>query len=117
MATELWAMGLVIVIGLIGGISPIYLKKGAEMMTRKDYSTIYKNYYLMISILIAGVTTVLFIIALKGGELSVLYPLVGLSYVWVCFYSKYMLNEEMNFLKWIGIGTIVVGVSLIGIGA
>ncbi len=117
MTTQIWAIGLVIFAGLIGGIGPIYMKKGSEIIDLKKISTIYKNKFLMISLLIYGISSVIFIIALKGGELSVLYPLVGLSYVWVCLYSKIMLNEKMNKLKWLGIAVIVLGVSFIGFGA
>lgn len=117
METELWAIGLVIIGGLIGGFGPIYLKKGSSMIKRSRLDSIYKNKFLIIGILIYGISTIIFIPALKGGELSVLYPIVGLAYVWVCLYSKFMLKERMTLLKWAGIFIIIIGVSLIGIGA
>jgi uncharacterized membrane protein len=117
MATELWAIGLVIIAGLIGGLGPIYLKKGSGKIKINKISTIYKNPFLIIGVLIYGVSAVIFIPALKGGELSVLYPLVGLAYVWVSIYSIFMLKEKMNLLKWIGIIAIIIGVSFIGFGA
>ena len=61
--------------------------------------------------------TITFIPALKGGELSVLFPLVSLGYVLVSLYSIKLLKEKMNSLKWAGIMLIIVGVSLIGIGS
>jgi uncharacterized membrane protein len=64
-----------------------------------------------------GVSTAMFIPALKGGELSVLYPLVALTYVWVSLLSVKFLNEKMNKMKWIGILLILFGVTLIGIGS
>lgn len=116
MATELWAIGLVFIGGLIGGLGPIYLKKGSELIKKNQLSTIYKNKLLIIGILIYGISTVIVIPALKGGELSVIYPLVGLSYVWVSIYSIFMLKEKMTLLKWIGIMIIISGISLIGVG-
>lgn len=117
MQTQLWSILLVIVAGLIGAFGPIYLKKGSMMINHKNISKPYKNKYLSLGIIIYGATTLMFIPALKGGELSVLYPLVGLSYVWLCLYSKFMLREEMTLLKWAGILAILIGVSLIGVGA
>ncbi len=117
METQLFAIVLVVIAGLIGGFGPIYLKKGSSSIKLKDFSTIYKNKFLIIGVMIYGVGTVLFIPALKFGELSVLYPLVGLSYVWVCIYSIFLLKERMNLAKWIGILIIAMGVSLIGLGA
>lgn len=115
--TELWAIALVIIAGIIGGFGPIYLKKGGSKVDLKDLSTIFFNKFLIIGVLIYGIGSVLFIPALKGGELSVLYPLVGLTYIWVSFYSVYLLKEKMNFWKWFGVLLIIIGVSLIGFGA
>ena len=64
-----------------------------------------------------AVGTILFIPALKGGDLSILYPFVALAYVWVSLLSVKFLGEKMNLVKWIGIALIIIGVSLIGIGS
>ena len=117
METQLWAIILVLTAGIVAGFGPIYLKKGTELIKKGKLSTIYKNKFLILGVLIYGLSAILFIPALKGGELSVLYPLVGLSYVWVCIYSVIMLKEKMTKLKWLGIFTVILGVSLIGIGA
>ncbi len=117
MKTELWAIILVIIAGVIGAFGPIYLKKGAEKIERKKLMDVFRNRPLIIGILIYAISTVLFIPALKGGDLSVLYPLVALDYVWVVIYSKILLKEKMTAMKWVGIVTIIVGVSFIGFGA
>ena len=117
METQLWAIGLVFIGGLFGAFGPIYLKKGSSIIKPGKLDTIYKNKPLITGIMIYGVGTVIFIPALKGGELSVLYPLVGLAYVWVCVYSTFMLKERMTLLKWIGIFIVILGVSFIGFGA
>lgn len=117
MKTQIWAIILVIIGGLIGAFGPIFLKKAASTINFKEFSTILKNKYLFFGVLVYFLSTIVFVPALKGGDLSVLYPLVGLSYVWVCFYSKYMLNEKMTFIKWLGIIIIIIGVSFIGFGA
>jgi len=90
---------------------------GAKKIDLSKLSTIYNNYFLIIGFFVYGLATLLFIPALKGGELSVLYPLVGLVYVWVAVYSMLLLKEKMNFWKWSGIIMILIGVALIGIGA
>ena len=116
MPTELWAVGIVVFAGLIGAFGPIFLKLGSAKVNRQLREQ-FKNHKLILGILIYCTAAAMFIPALKGGELSVLYPLVGLSYVWVCIYSVIMLKEKMTKLKWLGILTIILGVSLIGIGA
>jgi uncharacterized membrane protein len=117
MSTQPWAIGLIIIAGLIGSFGPIYLKRGSELIKPNQKSTIYKNWHLIIGIFIYGFAAIIGLPALKGGDLSVIYPLVGLSYVWVCLFSVFMLKEKMTFLKWLGIIIIIMGISFIGISA
>ena len=51
--------------------------------------------------------------ALKGRELSRLYPIIALTYVWVTFLSVMFLGEHVNFFRALGIGLIVSGVSIL----
>jgi len=64
-----------------------------------------------------AVGTALFIPALKGGDLSILYPFVSVTYVWVALLSVKYLGEKMNKYKWAGITLIILGVTFIGIGS
>jgi undecaprenyl phosphate-alpha-L-ara4N flippase subunit ArnE len=67
-----------------------------------------------LSYVIAGF---LFIYALRGGELSILYPLWALSFVWIFIASFLILRESINFFNWLGIFFIILGISLVGRGA
>ncbi len=116
MATQLWAIGLVIGATLVGAFGPILLKKASEKKLSK-VSSLIKNYHLMAGVFLYGIGTLLFIPALKGGDLSILYPFVSLTYVWVSLLSVRFLGEKMNQWKWIGIGCIILGVTCIGIGS
>ncbi len=63
-----------------------------------------------------GVFTVLFVYALRHGELSILYPLIALSYVWVTITGVVAFHEVMNPLRVTGLVVIVVGVAVLGWG-
>ena len=115
MKTQLWSVILVLIGTVIGSFAPIFLKKGAEKNFSK-LSYILKNYDLMWGIIFFGAGTILFIPALKGGDLSVLYPLVSLNYVFVALFSRKFLGEKMNKFKWLGILMIIIGVTFIGFG-
>ena len=116
MTTELLAIGLVVLATLIGSFGPILLKKASAKKLSK-ISSLIRNYHLFGGISLYGVGTILFIPALKGGDLSVLYPFVALAYIWVSLLSIKFLGEKMNTMKWLGIALIIVGVSFIGIGS
>lgn len=115
MQTQLWAIVLVLSACILGSFGPIMLKKAhTKSFKIRD---IIKNYYLIVGFLFYALGTILFIPALKGGELSVLYPLVATTYIWVSLWSIKLLKERMNKNKWIGIILIIMGVVFIGLGA
>ena len=116
MATQLWAILLVISATLTGAFGPILLKKASakKLSSIKSLST---NYHLFGGVGLYTLGTLLFIPALKGGDLSVLYPFVALTYIWVSLLSVKFLGEKMNAIKWLGVILIIIGVSFIGIGS
>lgn len=116
MATQLWAIGLVILATLTGAFGPILLKKASSKKLSRINSLI-TNYHLFGGVALYALGTLLFIPALKGGELSVLYPFVSLGYIWVSLLSVKYLGEKMNKFKWLGIALIIAGVTFIGLGS
>ena len=72
--------------------------------------------------LIAGfitfvVVAFLFIIALKNGELTVLYPLLAAQFIWVAIASPFFFpTDSMNFVKALGIVVIMLGIYAIAKG-
>jgi drug/metabolite transporter (DMT)-like permease len=63
-----------------------------------------------------GLFTIAMVLALREGELSMMYPIIALTYVWVTLLSYWLLKETPNFYKNMGIVTIVVGVAVLGRG-
>lgn len=116
MAAELWAIGLVVLGTLVGAFGPILLKRGSGSFGL-SVRALTKNYNLIAGIFLYGLSSIIFIPALRGGDLSVLYPIVSVNYIWVSLLSVKFLGEKMNKLKWLGIFLIIVGVSLIGLAS
>lgn len=114
MTAELWSVVLTIIVSLIGGIGPVYLKR-ASVSWRKHYSFLFNKNFVFGTFFYA-ISVPLFIIALRGGEVSTLYPITSTGYVWTLFFSRFMLGEKITRIKVLGIGLIVFGVSLIGFG-
>jgi drug/metabolite transporter (DMT)-like permease len=59
-------------------------------------------------------TAFLLILALRDGELSMLYPIIAMTYVWVNLLSMYFFHEHMNVWKGSGIALVIGGVGLLG---
>jgi drug/metabolite transporter (DMT)-like permease len=116
MKTRLWAFGLVLLCTAFTSTAQIFYKFGAGNL-RFDILSLITNYYLIIGICLYALGAVILIIALRGGELSVLYPIIATSYIWVSILSVYFLDEAMNLFKWFGVLVIFLGVSFVGIGS
>jgi uncharacterized membrane protein len=116
METALWAIGLVSLAALVGAFGAIFLKKASDKLSM-NFKSLITNKYLIIGGGFYGLSTIFFVPALKGGELSVLYPIVASVYVWVSLLSVKFLNEKMNKFKWTGILLIIIGITFIGVGS
>ncbi len=116
MKTQLSAIMLVILGTFIGMFAPVLLKKASGEFNRNLFQQL-KNFNLILGLVLYVLSAIVFVIALRGGDLSLLYPLVSVSYVWVSLLSIKFLREKMNKYKWTGIAFIILGVSLIGLGS
>lgn len=81
-----------------------------------DPIALVTNYPLVAGYFLYGLNTVMLVLALKDGELSMLYPIIALTYVWVTLLSYLLLREAPNLYKNLGIGIIVIGVAVLGRG-
>jgi multidrug transporter EmrE-like cation transporter len=72
------------------------------------------NYQLVLGYCAHSGNALLLILALRDGELSMLYPIIALTYVWVNLLSMYFFNEHMNVWKALGIALVIGGVGLLG---
>jgi multidrug transporter EmrE-like cation transporter len=100
---------------ILGAAAQLLLKIGMAQFT-PDIWAIVTNWPLVLGYTLYGINTVMLVLALKDGELSVLYPIIALTFVWVTLLSYGLLNEEPNWRKNIGIATIVIGVGVMGRG-
>ena len=113
--TPLRAIILVVFCTIFTSIGQLLWKIGADRLQINFFSLI-TNYPLILGFVSYAIGTVLLLMALKLGELSVLYPFISLSFIWVGMLSIVFLGEIMTGLRWISIILIIMGVSLIGIG-
>lgn len=110
--TKTWAIILVVFCGFLGAIAQLFLKIGAGRIDGTLASII--SWPLIFGLFFYGIATIFFIIALKHGEVTILYPIIATSYVWVSIFSLYFLNENITAAKWAGDALIILGVGMIG---
>ena len=114
--TKTWAIGLILICTLVVSLGQFFLKSGANRLVFEPMKLV-TNYMLIIGLMVYLVGAVLLVIALRGGEVSVLYPIFATSYIWVTLIAKYALHETITPWRWIGVGTIILGVIFMGFGS
>lgn len=110
------AVGLVFCCTLIGATAQLLLKTGANQLVHPDPIGIITNLTLLAGLSLYGVSTILLVLALRDGELSMLYPVIALTYVWVTLLSLVVFHERVNPIKLAGIAVIIAGVAVLGRG-
>ncbi len=74
------------------------------------------NLPLMAGYSLYGISTLLLVLALRKAQLSVLYPIISLTYVWVTILSVVIFGESLNVYKVVGLAIVVSGVAVLGLG-
>lgn len=90
------------------------MKTGANHEAHAGLMALFTNLPLLAGYALYGLSTVLLVLALREGELSLLYPVIALTYVWVTVLSFVIFHDRMNPYKLTGIVIIVVGVAVLG---
>jgi drug/metabolite transporter (DMT)-like permease len=96
----------------------ILIKMGADQLIHPTLWSTFVGFFtvpqLFAGYCLYAAMTVLFVFALKEGELSILYPIISLTYVWVAGLSVWFFHDSLNWLKLVGVVTIVSGVGVLG---
>lgn len=71
---------------------------------------------LLIGSIFYGIGGVIFLSALRVEQVSNIYPMLAMVFVWVLIVSTIYLNESITASKLIGISSIVAGTILVGKG-
>ncbi|HML15476.1 MAG TPA: EamA family transporter [Bryobacteraceae bacterium] len=115
MTTPLSSIAWVTVASFIGSFGSVGLKAGAHRL-EFNLKGLVTNWELGLGIAGYLVSWLFFVQGLRQGDLSVLYPMVSLGYVWTMFWSKLFFGEPLTKGKFFGLGLILVGCGLLGLG-
>lgn len=101
---KLIIIGIVVIASIFGACGQLFFKIGSEP---------FNPLKLLFGLVMYGLATIIYIGALRYGELSSLYGIIALSYVWVMFLSLKYLGETITISKWVGAFGILISVVLI----
>jgi multidrug transporter EmrE-like cation transporter len=116
MGTKPLAIIAIALCTILTSFAQVFYKKGANLL-QLNILSILTNYNLLFGLILYGLALVIMILSFKHGEVTVLYPIIALGYIWVSLLSIYFFNETMNFYKWLGVLIIISGVITITYGS
>jgi multidrug transporter EmrE-like cation transporter len=104
-------MVLVLIASLIGSFGAVFLKMGADRLKQGYRHVISRPAAIGVALFLAS--SVFFVLGIRHGELSVLYPMVSLGYVWTMLWSRLFFKEPITRPKYVALGMILCGITLI----
>jgi len=116
----IYVLLLITLAGMVA--AQLLLKKGLIEVGRSPsevgglihfFTGVFTNLYVLAAIFAVLVTALAWIVALSKGELSRLYPFMGLSFVLVTIFSVLFLKENVTLWAWIGTVLVCLGVFLV----
>ncbi len=112
MQAKVLAILMVLGCSVLAAVGQIFLKMGSAGVSSNLLSWL-TNTKLIIGIGLYAISTIIFILALRLGDVSLLYPVIAASYVWVAILASLFLGEPFTTMRWIGMGLIFLGIVFI----
>jgi drug/metabolite transporter (DMT)-like permease len=88
---------------------------GAQVSAAGDtIARIAREPRLWVGLALFGISAMFWLVVLSRVPISVAYPSVGLSYIVVVAYEKFVKHEHIPSLRWLGVFVVAAGIALIG---
>ena len=117
MTTSRKSIIFVLLSTVFASVGQVFVKKGADILSF-DVMSLITNYALFFGLSLYLVGAALLIVSLRNGELSVIYPIYALNFIWVGLMSPvFFSSDQMTHIKWLGLILVVLGVAFVGFGS
>ena len=93
----------------VGGITTM-----TQLFNLGTIKSIFTNLYVLGGILCFGLMLVIWLGAMSTLNISFMYPLASLAYVFTAIGASVLLHEDVSLIRWSGILLIVGGCFLVG---
>ncbi|MBI4449181.1 hypothetical protein HY641_04100 [Candidatus Woesearchaeota archaeon] len=124
METKSWAIALIVFITVITTSAQLLYKYGVQQLGSLGELVqaglisaglaVFLNPWVVLGLFLYAIGAVLLVIAFKGGDVTVLFPIIATSYLWVAIGSYYFFGTSLTMLKILGVLVLMSGVVLIG---
>jgi uncharacterized membrane protein len=111
---------LIILIGILfASLGQVFWKLGMNAIGSIDsfsfieIEKIFLNPYIILGLVMYGLGTIFWLVALSNEDLSYVYPFIALTFIIVLFLSYFILKEQIGTMRIIGTIIIIIGLMII----
>ena len=111
---------LIILVGILfASLGQVFWKIGMNAigsintLTVSDTVSIFSNIYIFLGLVMYGLGTICWLIALSQKDLSYVYPFISLTFIIVLFLSYFVLKEQVSTARIVGTIVIILGLMII----
>ena len=98
-------------------VAQYFMKIGVERVVEYSmtwaYFRSFLNWQLGLSLLMYVIAMIIYLFMLKNYDLSIVYPLTSISYIFTILLAMFLLGETVSVVRWVGILLVMLGVGLI----
>ncbi len=121
--TMILSLLLVLTSSLLGVSGQILLKMGMDRLGTLELSglpalaqtvaQVFTTPVVLLGFGCYGVSSIVWLVVLSRLDVSLAYPLLALNFILVPLFAWLILGEQVPSLRWVGVGIVVVGVTII----
>jgi len=98
-------------------VAQYFMKIGMEKVVEYSMSWAFfrsfLNWQLVLAAVLYIIGMVIYMFMLKNYELSVVYPLTSISYIFTMLLAMFFLGEAIPVIRWAGVFFVMLGVGMI----
>ena len=117
MQDEIFLVGVILASAFMAAVAQYIFKRSmpAFRFNIKGMASLATNKALLLGVAIYLTSLAVYLFALRGGELSFVYPTFASVFIFVLLISKFLLGERISLRRALGVLLIVIGIAVIAI--
>ncbi len=114
---EMLVIGITLLSAIMVAGAQYFFKKnlGAFTMSLGGILKVVRNRGVMVGIIIYALALVVYLVALRYGQLSYVYPVFASSFVFTMIVANYVLREKSDWKRVLGILITILGIAIVAL--